>query len=233
MKNKKDHRFFILIGLKKISLVAVNSENNFSFTKEVLIDDTSKKENYETLEKFLHQNIFIVEKNLKTYVKDIFLIIDYQNFFSVNLSFKCNFKITQFNLNNMNKSLIDVKNQFKKTIVEDEIIHMMIKKFIINGVAYPSLPKSINHNDLFLEIRFICLQKNIIKNLKRVLSKYQISLDTILCYEYLKSFKVTNNENIFNIANNVLNGLNQNEIFLINKSIKNKGFFEKFFNFFN
>ena len=133
----------------------------------------------------------------------------------------------------MTNSLIDIKNQFKKTIKNDEIIHMMINKYVIDGIEYASLPENIDSNYLSLEVKFICLNNNIIENLKKIFSKYEISINSVLCYNYLKNFENFNSKNLFNIAYKVLNGYNPNEIFLINKSIKNKGFFEKFFDFFN
>ena len=233
MDDIPDHKFFLLVGLKKISLEALNLKNQIFFTKKTLINDFSNKENYKTLENFLNKNIFEIEKKLNKYVKDIYLIIDYNNFISVELSVKYNFKGVSFNQNLMNNKLIDLKNQFKKTIGNYEIIHIIINKFIIDGIIYSTLPKEINYDDLSVEVRFICLENDIIENFKKILSKYQISIKRILFNDYLRDFKNSHNQNIFKIANNILNGLNHNEIFLVNKSIKKEGFFEKFFNFFN
>ena len=233
MSNTSPHRYFLFITFKKISLVALNSKNQIFFTKEILIDDFSIKENFDSLENFLNQNIIEIEKNLGKYIKDIFLILDYNDFISINLSFKYSFKGSKFNPSNMTNSLIDIKNQFKKTIIDHKVIHMMINKFIIGGIDYSYLPKDMNCNDLYIEARFICLRDDIIQNLKKILSKYQISLNRTLYLKYLKDFKSFDSENIFIIADKVLSGFNQNEIFTVNKSIKNKGFFEKFFNYFN
>ena len=40
-------------------------------------------------------------------------------------------------------------------------------------------------------------------------------------------------QNIFSTASIIKSGLNENEVSLVSKNYKNKGFFEKFFNFFN
>ena len=233
MTNTVDKKCFILIGLKKISLSVLNSKKQFLYTKEILIDDLSIEENFQTLEKFLNKNIFEIEKKLKSYIKEVFIIVNYKNFFSVDLSFKHNFEGIEFNLDSMTNSLIDIKNQFKKNTTEDKIIHMMIKKYIIDENVYSLLPSTIGFNHLSLEIQFICIKDNIVGNLKKIFSNYEISANTILCHDYLKTFDSSENKNIFIIADNVLNGFNPNEIFLINKSIKNEGFFEKFFDFFN
>jgi hypothetical protein len=91
----------------------------------------------------------------------------------------------------------------------------------------------MNCNNLCVEAKFICLKKDIILNLKKILSKYQISLNKILYFDYLNDLDVSDNKNIFVTAEKVLRGFNQNEILLINKSTQNKGFFEKFFDFFS
>ena len=233
MNNLTDYKYFLLVGFQKISLVAINPNNQIFFTKEILTNDFSVNENFKTLENFLNQNIFEIEKSLDKYVKDIYLIIDYDNFFSVDISFKYNFKDIVVEHSQLNSALIDLKNQFKKTIGDHEITHIVINKFIIDGTVYSSLPNGINYKDLALEVRFICLNNKIINNSKKILSKYQIFVKRILCCEYLRKFKNADNQNIFSIANSILNGQNQNENFLLNKSTKNKGFFEKFFSFFN
>lgn len=233
MNNKLNYKSFLFISLKKISLAVLDSENKNIFSKDILTNDLSIDDNLKTFDEFLKKNIFLVEKNLGEYVKEVFLIIDYDDIFSINLSLRYDFEESQFNLNDMHKRLLNIKNHFKKSISSHEIIHMMINKYIIDNEIYSSLPVEKNFNNLCLEIKFICLQDFIIQNLKEILSKYQISVNKILCNNYLKEFNNLNNQNIFNIAENIVNGLNQNEIFIINKSSKNKGFFDKFFEFFS
>ena len=233
MNDLLNHKYFLFISPKKVCLAVLDSKNEVVFKKESLTDDSSIDKNFLTIENFLKKNIFSIEKSLNKYVKDINLILDYVVFFSANLSSRYNFKGTQFNLDNLNNTLIDIRNQFKKTISEHEIIHMMIDRYIIDGNTHLSLPEHNNYKDLSLEIRFICLQNSIIKDLERTISKYQISLNKIVCSKYLREFKSLNTESIYFKANSILGGYNQNEIFMVNKSTKNKGFFEKFFNFFN
>ena len=84
-----------------------------------------------------------------------------------------------------------------------------------------------------IQVNFICLEDQIVDNLKRIFSKYQISIDKILNYEYLQNLNNYNNENIVKLANDNINGLNVNEVFISRKILKNHSFFERFFNFFN
>lgn len=233
MGDTNNHHYFLFLSAKKISFELIDLENKMSFSKEDKINNVSTKNNIKLLEDFLDNNIFEIEKKMNNYVKKINLIIDDKSFFSVNLSVKYNFKGLKFELSQIKGSLIELKNQFKNTIGKYEIIHILISKFIIDKVEYSFLPEGTNYNNLVLEIRFICLKNNLILDLKKVLSKYQIELSKIVCYEYLKEFQKSDSENIYNIAYNVLRGINPNEIILVTKTKKNVGFFERFFNFFN
>jgi hypothetical protein len=233
MDNIVDHKYFLLVGSKKISLGALDSKNRIFFNKEILINDLSIKEIFSSLENFLDKNIFEIEKDLKSYIKEIILIVDFNDFLKVDMSFSYNFKKKDFSSIDLTNALIDIKNNFKKTIIDYEIIHMVINKFIIDEKVYSFIPNDIDFNNLSLELKFICLKNDFVQNFKKILSKYEISLNRTLCFSYIADFKCSNDENIFSITKKVLNGLNQNEIFLIEKSNKNEGFFEKFFNFFN
>ena len=121
-----------------------------------------------------------------------------------------------------------LKNQFKKYSPTDEIIHMLISNYVINGNNYKFLPKNIECNNLITQIEFICLENQIINNLKRIFSRYEISITKILSFNYLKSLNGTENDDIFEIALKCLNGLNRNEVFLVKKDQKSSVFLRNF-----
>ena len=232
MNNLEKDKYFLFFGINKIKFVALNQKNEIIFDKVILIDESKLDKNFKALENFLDKNVIEIEKILKSYIKDITLIIDDNNFLTIDISSINNFK-NYFNQNNNNlNSLIDLKNNLKKYMIGYEIAHMIINKFIVGEQEYSSMPKELNHQNIFLEIRFICLKIENYQRLKKKFSKYQINIKNILSYKYINSFKNSAQDNIFDIAERLMNGLNQNEILLINKSSKNKGFFEKFFNFF-
>ena len=229
----KDHRYFLFIGPTNIKFEAIDVNNEIYFSKKNLIDNSSSVRNLDILENFFKNHIFNIEKNLNNYVKDIHLVVDHNDFLYVNLSMKYTSDGIKFNLNQLNILLVELKNQFKNTIGNYEVIHMVINKFIVDGKTYSQLTEINDYNTIFLEIKFICLKKNIVENLKDVLSKYQIIVRNIICFEYLKGFEDFSERKSLIIAHKVLNGLNQNEIFFSNKNTKNMSFFEKFFSFFN
>ena len=93
--------------------------------------------------------------------------------------------------------------------------------------------KKKNCNNLSIDVSYICLPKRISKTIEDVLRKYQISLDRILSLDYLNSFLDNKNENLYATAQKILDGFNENEVYIADKNSKKSGFFERFFNFFN
>ena len=71
-----------------------------------------------------------------------------------------------------------------------------------------------------------------LKDIKKLLSEYQISVDKAFSYSYLKSFLNDKNKNIYEIVQKITSGHIENEVSITYKSPKNMGFFEKFFEFF-
>ena len=58
-------------------------------------------------------------------------------------------------------------------------------------------------------------------------------MDKILSFNYLRSFLENKNDNLYKIAQKILDGFNENEVHITKKNSKKLGFFEKFFNFFD
>ena len=227
-----DNKYYLFCGLKQIIFTVLNKKNEILFNKEIIFNHQELNENFEKLQNFLDHNIIEIEKKLKSYVKEINLIVDDVNFISIDMSSTHNFKNTLNELNNLTTSLVDLKNNIKQHIFNYEIIHLIINRFIIGKKSYSSVPNDIKDENVFLEIRFICLKLDTYKKYQEIFAKYQINIKNILNYEYVNSFKNSDQDNLFNISEKLINGSNQNEILFINKTAKNKGFFEKFFDFF-
>ena len=64
-------------------------------------------------------------------------------------------------------------------------------------------------------------------------SKKSTMIKKIIDAKYVKNSFDDKNINMFEMVRKILIGHNLNEIFLVEKTNKNRGFFEKFFNFFN
>ena len=232
MDNKSENRYFLIIKKQKILLTTFDQIKGPILIKEIFIDEYSINKIYYLLENFLKENIFKIEKDLKNFIKKINIIFESDSFFIVGSSIKHNFKKSNLNQDKIKETLIEIRNQFTKNSPGYETIHMVINKFVINGDVYKILPKNINNDNMIIQVDFICLEDQITGNFEKIFSKYQISINKIISYQYLKKLDNHKNENITKVANDNLNGLNVNEVYLAKKIFKKQGFFEKFFNFF-
>ena len=233
MDDIKKSQFFILVGLKKIILTALNKDNQILLNKKLSLNDKDLNENLGSLKKFLDQNIIDTEKRLNTYIEEINLIIDYHDFISIDVSTIYNFSNKSKQSDNTSSYLLNIKNEVLKSTVNYDLVHMLITKFIVDGKDYLSISNINEHKNIFLEIKFICLKNNIIQDFKETFSKYEISINKVFDHSYVNSFREPNLDNIFDLADKLKKGHNQKEILLVEKPLKDGGFFNKFFNFFN
>ena len=221
---------FLIIKSNYFALNVISDDLEILFSED-FFHDISKKYSI-SLIKFLDDKIFKVEKEFNFYIKDIHLIIKDKDFINFDVSLIKDFKNTFDNTNDVLNEISNIKETISKSNSDYQLIHMMINKFIIDENEYLELPNKKNKKNLFLEIKFICLSIEKLYNIKKILSKYQINIKKTFNYEYVKSFKKDDLENISFVANKLDNGLNNNEINFIEKNPKSIGFFEKFFKFF-
>ena len=203
------------------------------FKEEKLLDDHNEDSNLKKLDNFLAKNIFKIEKILKNFVKDIYIILDDKEFFPIEISIKKDHNGNSISQENLINPLNVLKNLCQFSFKDKKIIHMLIENYQIDGKDYSFLPENLKCNNFSLDIKFICLSKNLIEHYESILKRYHILINQILNAEYIKKFQDQQNPNIYTTASRIISGYNKNEISLVNKTPKSKGFFEKFFNLFS
>ena len=110
---------------------------------------------------------------------------------------------------------------------------MIINDYLVDNKTYLILPRDIKCNSFSLNLKFICISKLLIKDLEAILKKYHISLNKLVSATYLREYSVNQDQEIFLTAKKIINGHNPNEVTFVDKVMKNKGFFERFFGFFS
>ena len=202
---------YLFISPKKIG-ISVNESKDFSeiYKKEIHISEKTNQINFGLINAFLENNIF-----------------------TVSLSIKKNNHNELITKENLIYYLNDAKDQCKKTIEKKKIIHMIIENYRIDNNNYSYFPEKLKCDSITLDIKLICLDEIFLENLKKILKNYQISIDHIVNADYIFQMSEEKDVDYYRISKEVINGSNKNEILLIDKTQKNRGFFEKFFNFFN
>ena len=112
-------------------------------------------------------------------------------------------------------------------------MHFIVNKYLIDGVNYTSFDEEVNGEEMCIEVNFISISNILIKKISNVLEKYQIKIDHLFEMKYIKNLFEEEHLDLSLIAFKIQNGYNQNEITLVPKSTKKKGFFEKFFQLFS
>ncbi len=234
MTNKVDFQTYLYLNHNQfIIYVAKILTNEKIYSEKLEIEKNSKELKFRKLEEFLDINIFKIEKKLNNFVKDIYVILDSKEFHSIKLSIQKDNNGNPINSETLIHPLNDLKNLCQSNLQNKKIVHFLIEKYLIDNKFYTTLPENVNCNIFSLDTEFICLSKNLIENMEKILKKYHISLNQILSASYLEKFKDHTDTNIFTTASRIISGFNRNEVMLTNRITKNQGFFEKFFNFFD
>ena len=234
MIRKADFQTYLYLNnTQYIIYVSDNKSNEKIYSEKLTIEENSSKLKLSKLDEFLDSNILKIEKKLNNFIKNIYVILDSEEFHSIKLSIKKDNNGNLINSETLIHPLSDLKNLCQSNLHNKKIIHFLIEKYMINNKFYTTLPENVNCNIFSLDTEFICLSKNLIENTEKILKKYHISLNQILSASYLEKLKDNTDKTIFTTASRIISGHNSNQVLLIGKTNKKYGFFEKFFNFFN
>ena len=160
------------------------------------------------------------------------MIIKSSDLFNLQLSIKKNDYNKKINLNTISSLLKDAKYQCNNTIHKNKIIHILIDNYIIDNHSYTELPSNQKCENFSLDISFICIPEVIVGKIEGILKTYQITLNNIVSSKYIERYLNDESVNYFHMVSKIIDGHNKNEVKLTNKTSKNMGFFEKFFNLF-
>ena len=228
------YKNYLYISKKKFVLSILQPENfKKIYEEEIFFENNLSIIEFDKLDYFLEKKIYKVEKKIGSFIKDISIIYESQDIFSIDVSIKNNNNGNFLNNASLSRPLLDAREAFLQSLGDNRIIHMFIKNYKVDKKDYSCLPKNLKCEYFSLDIRFICIPYYMIKVLEDRMKKFQISIDKILSSNYLKSFFNDSEKDLFFWALRIDNGYNENEVKFNKKTQKNKGFFEKFFNFFS
>ena len=225
---------YLSISINKFEIFLYDTKDFKNLYKQNFkFDNLSKVINYQNLNKFLEENIFKIEKLSGNFVNNICLIIDTENTKNICFSIrKKNYKkiIDKYYIENL---LTDAKEIFTENYNEQKILHILIKRLIVDNKSFSSFQNNIVGDNISIEIQFNSISIKLLKEIDKVLEKYQIQVNSYLDQKYLKTLFKNETFDLDEMAYKVQNGFNINEVSLVPKNPKKKGFFEKFFQLFS
>jgi len=230
---KKDFETFIYIGLDKI-LICVFSEidSKILYKKESKFIEFHHYRDENKIINFLSENIFKIEKKLNQFINNISLILNSNQFQSIDISIKQNIygevkKKNQLNL------LKDLKNYILDSYTDYILVHYVVNHYLFDNNIYKNFDLSKKCNHFCLDTTFILLNKNEFLFYQKIFKNFQISVKKIMSGKYIFGFFDSYEFNECEMGRKISSGFNPNEVFLIEKIVEKKGFFERFFYLFS
>ena len=233
MNKENELQYYLSVSQNKYGIYLFDTKNLTNlYKKEIILNNDINYQSPDDLKKFLDDNIFKIEKLSGKFIENIFLILDDKKIFNLEIGIKkknYNNCITQEYLEN---SLVEAKDLFRESYHNHEIIHMVIKKYFMNGKTYSLFEENLKTDHFGLEINFKSISKNTIYDLNKILENYQIKITKFLDGSYVKA-NFSKDIEIAEMSYKILCGYNQNEVIFVPKSTKKLAFFEKFFQLFS
>ena len=222
----------ISYGKFEIFLLDIKNYNNI-YQEEFKFSNTSNKIDFILLNEFLENNIFKIEKLAGNFINNINIVIENKSILTSNMCIKKKNYTGEITSAILESMLADIKDVFKENYNQYKLIHMIIDKYMIDGVSYSSLQDQTSNDEICLEIKLILISNLIIFEIENILKKYQIQVNNYLDKRYLKNFFLDKQLDISQMAHKLNNGMNTNEVRITSKSSKKLSFFEKFFQLFS
>ena len=200
--NEKKLNVFIDFGSSKIRLGIYNKENSKNFIiseKDCISNFSLNNFDINNSKEIIKDLIKSSEKKINSHIKNINLMIDTPDMFSIDISIKKNSDSNKYSKDDIISLLNESKSLIQKNYLNKKIIHMIVKKFIFDDDEYFEIPnKEINYNSLIIEIKFICFDNQIWENLQESFNKNYLNIDNLYCSSYVRSSSYNSLFNDFN-----------------------------------
>jgi len=197
-----DKLFSILdFGSSKLRLgIFKNYLNNSKFISEIdSLDNFEFKNQNEKQKQNLQDLIIRAEKEINQHMNNINLMFDSPKILFIDFSIKKDMDKTKSN-NSVFKNIL----QEAKQIIEEKnknykILHIIISKYILDGIEFDNMPENIIIEEAILELKFILAPNIVLDNIKELLKDNHISITNFYNSTYIKTLNYTSYFESFDI----------------------------------
>ena len=189
--NENNINVFIDFGSSKIRLGIYDKEtskNIFILEQECFSNFNLKNFNIKNSNEVIKDLIKSSEKKINNHIKNINLMIDTPDMFSIDISIKENSDNKKYSKSKIKSLLNEAKSLIQKNYFNKKIIHMIVKKFILDDEEFFEIPnKEINYSSFIIELKFICFADKIWKNLQESFNNNYLNIENLSCSSYMRS----------------------------------------------
>ena len=233
MTEETDFETYLYLSSNKFEIFLFDKKHIKNlFQETITFENNSNFLEFKELTKFLDKNIFKIEKLIGSFIKNISLIIDNEDNFTIKLSNKKKIE-NKANKENLKNTLIKLKNLINENYKNQTIMHILLNDQLVYDNVDTSLIKNENNNSQCLEVSFITISNDLIINLNKVLQNYQIKISKFIDGKYVKNYFKDGELELSLATHKLINGFNNSEVVIVPKNIEKQGFFVKFFNVFS
>ncbi len=209
----------------------VKLENIYS--DEINLEINLDNINFNIFIKFIEENIFKIEKSIGKFINNVSLIIENKKILSLNFGLKKKNYEKNISRSYIENILTEAKDLFRENYQDQKIMHIIIEKYLIDGLKYTKFIDNLKCETICIEVKFIFISNILIFEIEKVLQRYQIKINNFLDENYIKSVFKENDIEFSLMAHKIKSGYNDNEVYIIPKNQRKTGFFEKFFQLFS
>ena len=185
-----DKLFSILdFGSSKLRLgIFKNYLNNSKFISEIdSLDNFEFKSHNEKQKQNLQDLIIKTEKEINQHMNNINVMFDCPKILFIDFSIKKDMDKIKSD-NSVFKNIL----QEAKQIIEEKnknykILHIIISKYILDGIEFDNMPENIIIEEAILELKFILAPNIILDNIKELLKENHISINNFYNSTYVKT----------------------------------------------
>ena len=203
------------------------------YEEELNFINKTENLNFETLSKFLDDNIFKIEKSIGKFITNIYLVIENKKIFNAKFCIKKKNYDKIISKKYLENTLTEAKDLFKENYQDKKILHILVNNYSINGKKYSYFSENLQGDELSLELQFIYISNSFSLLFEKVLENFQIRIIQYLDGCYIKNFFESDDIHLTEMISRIKDGYNKNEIRLVPKNTKKSGFFERFFQLFS
>ena len=181
---------------------------------------------------FFLENIEKIENQIQIFVKNISLIIEDDNIFSIEICLKQKIENRVISKEEFENLLLIGLEQVNKYNSNISIIHYIVDVLKIDDQLVDTVENNEIKSHLSVDLRFICIDQKYVTQFKELFKKKHVLLEKIFSGQYLRKYTASDDD-IINSLVKIEEGFNKLEVKLIPKKPQKNGFFEKFFSYFS
>ena len=189
--SEKNLNVFIDLGTSNIRLGIFNKEtsnNLFVLEKSCFSNLSLKNFDINNCSKAIKDLVRLAEKKIDKHIKNINLMIDTPDMFSIDVSIKKNTDSKKLTQNDIQSLLQEAKKIIQDNYFDKKIVHMIVKNFFFDDKIHFQIPENeINCKSLTLELKFICFSNKVWQSLLNLFNSNFINIDNIYCSSYVRA----------------------------------------------